>query len=249
MVGGMPPLSASHTQAVLHGARYSVDPTTPISALGPGFRAFAAVDHRSGSTGLMGIVVERHAPARAAALPRLGDRIDNLLTPMACEVGSAGDGTEALYLICPAPPGRSLADRPGPWPEATLITQVLRPIAAVLEALQARGLTHRAVRADNVFDTGPGAPVVLGPAWAAPPAMHQPALFEPPYSAAAHPAARGDGTIADDVYALGVLLIVLALGRNPLAELDEAAVLRLKLAHGSFAALTARERLPPVIAD
>src|SRR6185312_8800906 len=92
-------------------------------------------------------------------------------------------------------------------------------------------------------------PAVLGAAWAAPPAMHQTALFEPPYAAMCHPAGRGEGSIADDVYALGVLLLILALGHLPLAELDDAAILRRKLDVGSHDALVGDARLPPVIAD
>ena len=63
------------------------------------------------------------------------------------------------------------------------------------------------------------------------------------------PCGRGEGSIADDVYALGVALIVLALARNPLAGLDEAAVLQRKLALGSYEALTGGDRLPPAISD
>ena len=79
--------------------------------------------------------------------------------------------------------------------------------------------------------------------------MAQPALFEPPYSAMCLPAGRGDGSIADDVYALGVLLLCLALGRAPLAQLDDAAILRRKLELGTYAALAGDERLPPIIGD
>ena len=100
-----------------------------------------------------------------------------------------------------------------------------------------------------MFERQRGQPLVLGAAWAAPPAMQQPALFEPPYSAMCHPAGRGDGSIADDVYALGVLLLTLALGRLPLAELDDAAILRRKLEVGSHGALVGDERLPPLVGD
>ena len=91
--------------------------------------------------------------------------------------------------------------------------------------------------------------MVLGNAWSAPPAQHQPTLFEPPYSAMCLPSGRGDGTIADDIYALGVVLVVLALGRLPLEGLDATAILRRKLSLGSQAALVGDDRLPPAISD
>ena len=56
-------------------------------------------------------------------------------------------------------------------------------MAQALDQLQTLGLTHRAIRPDNLFVAAGGKAVVLGPGWGAPPAMHQPALFEPPYSA------------------------------------------------------------------
>jgi hypothetical protein len=79
--------------------------------------------------------------------------------------------------------------------------------------------------------------------------MHQSAVYEPPYSAMCLPAGRGDGSIADDVYALGVTLVALALGREPLEGLDPVAILRRKLAFGSYAALVGEARLPAAIGD
>jgi hypothetical protein len=101
---------------------------------------------------------------------------------------------------------------------------------------------------DNVFRAG-AEHAVLGAAWSAPPAVLQPAIFEPPYVAACLPAGRGDGTLADDVYALGVLVLCLALGRVPMAGMDDAAVIRRKLDLGSYDALVGDERLAPAIAD
>jgi serine/threonine protein kinase len=119
----------------------------------------------------------------------------------------------------------------------------------VLEQLQARGMTHRGIRLDNVFQSAPGQSVVLGTAWEAPPAIAQPVLFEPPYSAMCLPAGRGDGSIADDVYSLGVLLLCLALGHAPLRQCDDATILRRKLELGTYAALAGDDRLPPIIGD
>jgi hypothetical protein len=133
--------------------------------------------------------------------------------------------------------------------EPALIELVLRPIALVLEQLQNRGLTHRAIRPNNVFHAAPNRPVTIGAAWAAPPAMHQPAVCESPYTALCHPSARGDGRIADDVYALGVLLVTMALGRTALDGLDDQTIMFRKFEQGDFAAITGNERLPPILGD
>ncbi len=130
-----------------------------------------------------------------------------------------------------------------------MLEHLLRPAVRALERLQHRRVTHRAIRPDNLFGGAGGQPVVLGSAWAAPPASLQPALFEPPYAAMCPPSARGEGTAADDVYALGVTMLVLALGRLPLAGLEEREIIRIKLEFGSFRALAGDERLSGVIGD
>jgi hypothetical protein len=124
-----------------------------------------------------------------------------------------------------------------------LLAFVLRPAAHVLDQLVRYRLTHRGIWVDNVFRVGPGHPVVLGCAWATPPAALQPAAVEPPYVSICPPASRGDDTVADDVYALGMLMLTLALGRPPVAGLEEAKITRQKLDHGSYATLVGEHRL------
>ena len=233
----------------LIAGRFRVEIAHPLPEAGGGQPSFAARDERAADLDLIAIQVARRAPARARALQMLAEPIDHMLCPMAHGTATGPDGEPAYFVICPAPPGPSLAMHLRPWPEHLLIELLLRPVAHALEHLAGRNVTHRAIRPNNVFQGQRGQPVVLGAAWAAPPAMHQPALFEPPYSAMCLPAGRGEGEIADDVYALGVLLLTLSLGRLPLAGLDETAILRRKLDLGSHAALVGDERLPPVIAD
>jgi eukaryotic-like serine/threonine-protein kinase len=245
----MPPQPAANEVLVLMGGDASVDLTRPLPLAGGGLPAFAASDRRSGNLNMIAVAVARNAPARAQAIQHLNGSIDNVAMPRGYVIGPAPDGGQSGYVICTAPQGQPVSSSLQPWSEAALISRVLRPLALVLDELQERGITHRAIRAANVFDPGGGQPLVLGVAWAAPPAMHQPALYEPAYSAACHPVARGNGSIADDVYSLGVLLIVLALGRVPLAGLDDAAVLSRKLEFGSYAALMGDARLSPLISD
>ncbi len=185
-----------------------------------------------------------------------GGAIDGVLSPLAHGSAAAAppgpDGRAALYVICPRPSGPALSALqagPGIWSEAALLQNLVRPAALTLARLEERGLTHRSIRPNNLYQPHPGAPVQLGCAWAGPPALLQPAVFEPPYSAMCHPAGRGDGSIADDVYALGVVLLSLALGQVPLAGLEPDDVIRRKLELGSFVALAGSARLSPTIAD
>jgi hypothetical protein len=230
----------------LVAGRYLIDPSRPLPDCG-GQLAFAASETGRPAS-LMAVLSRPDALPRSALLSRLtGIAIPGLLGPL-------GHGPVKLpepgyAVISPAPPGRSLAATLRPWPDAALLALVLRPAGQVLDALQARGATHRAIRPDNVFQAAPNQPVVLGAAWAAPAASRQPALFEPPYVAICPPAARGEGTIADDVYALGVLLVTLALGRAPMEGLDETEIIRRKLDLGSFAAIVGEARLPSAVGE
>ena len=240
---------ANQTAAPCISGRYDLDFSQALPGAGGGLEAFAARDRLDARASLMAVKLSRMAPGRSDIVTSLAPLdLPGLLLPRAhggCVQPGRGP---AGWLVCQAPPGGDLAG-PYRWSESEIIQCVLRPAAAALVALAARRLTHRAIRLNNMFRAGPGRPVVLGCAWANPPAALQPVLYEPLGSAVCAPAARGNGLIADDVYALGVLLLVLCLGREPLAGLDDAAILDRKLTLGSHAALTDGERVPQAILD
>jgi eukaryotic-like serine/threonine-protein kinase len=233
----------------LIGGQYLVDVTRRLPDAGGGVMAFAASSLRTSAFPLMALRVDRHAPARPRTLHNLVTRVEGLLTPLAHGIGPPIDGQAAWFVICQAPAGSPVSSGLRPWPETTLIEFVMRPIAAVLEQLQARGITHRGIRPNNVFQIQPNRPVTLGAAWSAPAAMHQPAVCETAYTALCHPAARGEGRTADDVYALGVLLVTLALGRPAMDGADDRTIMYRKLELGDFVAITGGERLPPILYD
>ncbi len=241
--------SGNAASNALGDGRFLIDVTKRLPDAGGGIPAFAATSRRSGSNPLMALRVDRRAPARARALQNLSGRLEGVLTPLGYGLGPQVDGQPGWYVVCEAPSGPPLSQGLCPWSEPVLIELVLKPIALVLEQFQVRGVTHRGIRPNNVFHAQPNRPVVLGAAWAAPAAMHQPAVFETAYTALCHPAARGEGRIADDVYALGVLLVTLSLGKVPMSGLDDNAILYRKLELGDFNAITGGERLPPMLTD
>ncbi len=205
---------------------------------------------RNGPSPLMALRVERHAPARPRPLYNLATGVDGLLTPLAYGIGPPIDGQPAWYVICQAPSGPPVSHGLRPWPEAR--TDRFRVAADRRSA----GATADHAASPIVgfvpttsFNGQPNRPVTLGAAWSAPPAMHQPAVCETAYTALCHPAARGEGRTADDVYALGVLLVTLALGRLPLDGADDRTIMYRKLELGDFVAITGGERLPPMLYD
>jgi eukaryotic-like serine/threonine-protein kinase len=217
---------------------YQLDLAQPAPLIIGGLRAFAAQDRREPARRLLALQSAPDLPPRARVLARAiqSTPVPNLVLPLDQGPGRDPAGRPAFFLLCPAMPGPALGADRRPWPEAEAMRCLLRPAVLALEALAERSMTHRAIRPDNMFRAGPGEPVTLGPFWATPPASLQPAALEPPYSAQCLPAGRGEGTIADDIYALGVTLLWCLLGGPPAWD-DAPAILRRKIDVGSLAAL------------
>ncbi len=250
--------SQSHAQSGLIGGLYEVDLAQPLPDFGAGQPCFAVTDHRHARHDLMAVQAADNAPARALPINALSSlNIENLVLPIACGRAPTGLGGHACFVVMQRPPGPPiwpgcvppLGGNASPWGERDLIEGVLRPLAGALDHLHAIGMTHRAIHPGNIFRGRDHVAATLGGAWAAPPAMLQPCVFEPPYSAQCHPAGRGEGAIADDVYALGVVLVALAGGALPMAGCDDETIIRRKLERGSYNALTAELRLSSSLAD
>jgi hypothetical protein len=232
---------------------YKLVPQTPPVAVG-GLTGYVVTDRRDPARTLLAVQTRPEMPPRARLLGgRAASAAPNALMPLDYGPGKDPAGREALFVLTALPPGLAIAADPRPWSESDIVRCLLLPAAAALDALAERGVTHRAIRPNNIFRAGAGERVILGPCWAAPPAALQPAAFEPPYSAQCLPCGRGDGSMHDDVYALGVTILWCVLGGAPggptSAWEDEPALLRRKLTVGSLPALAEGVRLSQSMAD
>ncbi|NHN92850.1 serine/threonine-protein kinase [Acetobacter sicerae] len=193
--------------------------------------AYHVKDTVSPTTDVLALAPPALLPPHASAAVIAKMRAPNLLS-----VRSFSDATGSLWILCDAPPGNALSEG-GTWTETSVLERVIVPIASILHAYNEAGVTHRAIRPDNVFDSGGRSAVCLGPAVTAPPAYFQPDRFEPLTSAICEPAGRGSGTIVDDVFSLGALAAWLLGGCVPYRDDAPGAQLEERFQKGSFAVL------------
>ncbi len=234
--------------------RYSIRPDEPLPEFcTPSALAFAAQDVRPGGLPLplVAIVVDPAVPYRLDALETLkGIETAGLMTLVDYGVIEwPAYSRKAMTILYERPMGgRVMPSFDGDFPRIEgheLLKKAMRPMARALRELAKKNLTHRAVRPTNMYWTTPEREaIVLGDCAAAPPGFDQPAVLEPVESALAHPAGRGDGRAADDLYALGASVLTLLMGRNPLARASTAEVNRAKILDGSYQVLTGGENVP-----
>ena len=147
------------------------------------------------------------------------------------------------------PGGNALVARTDvPFPplrEDLIIRDVVAPVTEALSELKQRRVFHGRINPANLIRRdGPQGKVVVGDAVAGPPGYDQPPAFETIERSMADRIGRGPGTSSDDLYALGVTIVVLCLGIDPFAEQPLEAILESKLERGSYSALVGQNRLP-----
>lgn len=131
-----------------------------------------------------------------------------------------------------------------PMSEDLLLRGLMTPVVAALKELNTRGLTCGGIRPANLFRRETNAVTfVLGDFLSAPQGYGQPVLVETIERAMAIPAGRGVGQVTDDLYSLGVTMLLLLLGQNPFQGMDDQAILQAKIERGTFSAMTGGVRI------
>lgn len=233
----------SVTSAVLDD-RFHVDYRQRLPELdSPSAKAYGATDKRSSSRPVFALLCSPDVPHRGMALRGLVDRpCAHVLSVMGSGTVDAPEGGERRFaVILERPAGQKLwpGGKPAsPMNEKVLFERVMPQLATAIEALAQRGVTHRAIRPDNIYwyDEG-GTQLVLGDCVTSLPGRFQPTIYETAGRGMASPHDRGDGTAADDYYALGVTIFALLAGREPGREGGEIAMVATKVVGSSFTAI------------
>jgi len=233
------------------GERFDIYSDRPLPELrSPNAAGFVAADRDRAIASIFGIVCDADLPPRHEVLTALhGLRAEALMLPQEWGVVDwPPTGRRHFAIVFDRPGGSRLTSSPTqpiePMSEDAILHHVLPPLVSSLKELFAAGLTHRAIRPNNFFfrDAQRRA-LLLGECVSAPPAALQPVACEPAESGMANPTGRGNGTAADDLYALGATLLFLLCGRYPAAGLSDDQLVAEKLARGSYAALLGADRL------
>jgi hypothetical protein len=232
----------------------------------PSVEAFVAHDRNDPGRQLFALIPPGHLPCRYLGLlnkkpiqevPALWPRAGGIVDWPVGE-SAAGKGAQAVWGRRPAliydipkgerafPPDKKIE----PFTEAQLVRLVISPLVQALQEFAALGVTHRAIRPGNLFhQVGNEGPLRLGECFSMPPGFAQPVIYETIENAIADPLGRGPGILADDLYALGVLLLQLHVGRDPTEGMSEEDIISAKITAGSFAALAGREKLSTTMAE
>ncbi len=214
-------------------------------------KAYKAVAKDKAGTGLFAIVCERNLVPRLKAAKTYGKIINpNMGTLVLHGAVFWPPAKEERYVFIYLDNlGKPILTHDKPqflgWKQESVMDIIVKPMVNVLQDFQDKDFVHGGIRPSNFFDaqaTGQPKRIMLGDCLSGPCSYMQPVLYETVERSMADPIARGVGTLADDLYALGVSLAVCLRGNDPLKDLSSEEIIRQKLQLGSYAAVTGKDR-------
>jgi hypothetical protein len=244
------PYAGQNETVVAKRYRLATESRLPEFDLG-GAEAYVVHDDRAPDEVLFARVLPADAQARLTVMNNLRHmREAKVLQPLDWgPVRVPGLAEQRLAVVFRRPHGALLMPSwkatISPLSADDIARRVLGPALLTLGFLGQRGLTHRSIRPDNIYWEGESrSSVLLGDCVSGAPASSQPSVFETIESAMTPSVARGNGSMVDDFYSLGVTLLVLSVGHCPVAQLSNDRILAAKLQKGSYTALMNGERPP-----
>lgn len=243
-------MSGTASDELFLNGRYQLQAQRPQPALAsPGTEAFGVTDLRLPKTPLFALACQQNLLPRLDVIPVLS-RFERV--PLLCPVFNgvvSWPGGGRRYVVVLNHPGGERLQKIGDsqlvkMREDEIVRVAVRSLLPVLKELSGRQITHRGIRADNLFFSDLGRrSLVLGECVSAPPGMHQPVIYEPIDSAMSDASSRGPGSLPDDLYSFGALLAMLVTGGDSVVGIGEEELVERKLTLGSYATLIGDARI------
>ncbi len=232
--------------------RFEIDFSTPIPWLdNNAAKAYAVTDRIDAGRRLFALICSNETSPRTSLLAYLKSIENNSLMKLV-EFGPVNyipDGSKNMALIYNMPMGgkvfengvSSLDLKNNPDKFKSMLLSFL----GIADTFKSYGITHRAIRADNLYyRNADKSDIVIGDCAASFPAYHQPPEFETFESLYADKNARGDGNEKDDIYAIGVTMLCLLVGHELNSGLSAPEMMYHKLKKGSYLVLAGKEKFP-----
>ena len=193
----------SAARTVMLKGRFAIELDRPLTHLdSPLAEAYHASDAEVDERQLFALLCGPGVPQRSQVIAALGGRFcPNSLAIVGVGALAMPDGKSRRYaIVLERPLGGRLLDhlskRGRKFTEREITGTVLPQLAAALDEMSERGISHRALRPENLFYADAECKhIALGECVSEPAGYSQPAAFETVERAMAMPEGRGEGTI------------------------------------------------------
>lgn len=215
-------------------------------------RAYAATDLHEQNRQMFALVCQAGTVQRHRAIGALKSIVHrNILTLAAADpVDLSRPEEERFVIFYERPAGKRLSELLAsgqvPIGEQFLCERIIAPIAAAINQFSELDIAHGLINPDNIYL---GDNTVLGHCVSEPCGYSQPFYCEPIERLQALPAGKGEGTTAQDYYALAVLVLYLLHGQSHFAAFTPNTLARSILHEGVYNAVTRQRDVPEIFYD
>jgi hypothetical protein len=157
---------------------------------------------------------------------------------------------ERFAIVYERPQGKKLsevlAQRQQPITQNFLCDQIIAPLAIAINQFAELDITHGCINPDNIYFNDVA---ILGPCVSEPCGYSQTFYCEPIERMLSAPAAKGDGSTAQDFYAMAVIVLYVVHGAKHFADMTPESLMRSILQEGVYSALTGQKDMPEIFYD
>lgn len=228
-----------------------VFPDIPLPHLDKGtVHAYKAMGKNKISENLVCYVCDRNLIPRHASEPKfIKLNNNNLVKLVTSELVTWGQEGEKFCYFYQGSIGRPLLSKQDNvsalgWKPEEAMAFIVHPILSVLSDMRDKDLVHGEIWPGNMHyeEEKSEKLVVLGDALSLPSSYNLPFLYEPVERAFCDPIGKGQGTIADDLYAFGVSLAVILRTSDPMEGATKEEIIKHKIEKGTYSTLIGRDR-------